>query len=115
MIKYPNFILSNNLTPTDVKIYFENGLPYIDYIGKCYTDNGFIMKVHIPKISLNISLLENNKEYYESKNNLVVRAECFAHFEQDNFFTFEIIERDMTKKQIEKELGYKVNIVEEKK
>lgn len=38
-MKYTS-IISSGVRPTDVKIYIEDGVPYIDYIGTFYTNDG---------------------------------------------------------------------------
>ena len=105
--------------PTDVRIYYENGVPYLDYTGWFDTNEGRA-KVHFPKISLSIKVIDQEAEYaeYYGKYNILlgqvmVGLEIVATNEQ--WFKYEIVEREMTKSQIEKEIGCKVKIVEDKK
>lgn len=60
-------IIDSNITPTDVKIYVENGTPYLDYTGICYASNGDKIKVHFPKIDLTLTNITQEKEYEEWK------------------------------------------------
>lgn len=48
-------IISSGVRPTDVKIYIEDGVPYLDYIGTFYATDGSKCKVHFPKIGLTFS------------------------------------------------------------
>lgn len=89
-----NVIIDSHITPTDVKIYVENGTPYLDYTGICYASNGDKIKVHFPKIDLTLTNITNV---------------CASN---DKWATFEVIEREVSKEQLEKELGYKLNIKE---
>ena len=56
-----NVIIDSNITPTDVKIYVENGTPYLDYTGTCYASNGDKIKVHFPKIDLTLTNITQEK------------------------------------------------------
>lgn len=105
------------IIPTDVKIYYENKTPYLEYTGEAYTNIGKV-KVHFPKLDLRLNVIENDKDTCEycfdwRKKPLMVKVRQQAYVSNDKWMTMQIIEREMTKDQIEKELGYKVNIVEE--
>ena len=110
-----NVIIDSNITPTDVKIYVENGTPYLDYTGTCYASNGDKIKVHLPKVDLTLTNITQEKEYEEWKyqwgsREILTRFNVYAS--NDKWATFEVIEREVSKKQLEKELGYKLNIKE---
>lgn len=102
------------ITPIDVKIYTEDGVPYLDYIGTFYTNDGCKCKIHIPKIGLTFSQVTQKEEeeydYFGYKRKVLMNFNIFAS--DDKFCEFEIIEREVSKKQLEKELGYKLNIKE---
>nr|DAU51690.1 MAG TPA: hypothetical protein [Caudoviricetes sp.] len=57
-----NAIIDGNITPTDVKIYVENGIPYLDYTGTCYMINVGKYKVHISKIGLTLTNIESKSD-----------------------------------------------------
>lgn len=108
-------IISSGVRPTDVKIYIEDGVPYLDYIGTFYATDGRKCKVHFPKIGLTFSKVMQEKEeeeydYFGYKQRVITKFDIFAV--DDKWATFEVIEREMSKKQLEKELGYKLNIKE---
>ena len=113
-MKYdPN--IASSITPTDVKIYTEDGIPYLDYTGTFYTNDGCKCKIHLPKIGLTFSQVTQEKEeeeydYFGHKRKVLMNFNIFAS--DDKFWEFEIIEREVSKKQLEKELGYKLNIKE---
>ena len=111
-----NFHIESSLMPTDVKIYTEDGTPYLDYTGTCYMSDGCKYKIHIPKIGLTFSKVTQEKEedeydFYGYKQRITTDFRVFVSNEE--WFKYEIIERDVSKKQLEKELGYKVNIKED--
>lgn len=54
-------IISSGVRPTDVKIYVEDGVPYLDYTGICYASNGDKIKVHFPKIDLTLTNITQKK------------------------------------------------------
>lgn len=107
-------IISSGVRPTDVKIYIEDGVPYLDYIGTFYATDGSKCKVHFPKIGLTFSkvMQEKEEEYdcFDYKQRIITKFDIFAV--DDKWATFEVIEREVSKKQLEKELGYKLNIKE---
>lgn len=107
--------IESPLKPTDVKIYTENGTPYLDYTGTCHI-NGCKCKIHLPKVGLeftNVIQEEDNATYDicgSYKQKIVLDFRVFVT--DGKFYTYEILERDVSKKQLEKELGYKLNIKE---
>lgn len=108
-------IIASPITPIDVKIYTEDGVPYLDYIGTFYTNDGCKCKIHLPKIGLTFSKVTQEKEeeeydYFGYKQIITTAFNVFAS--NDEWFKYEIIEREVSKKQLEKELGYKLNIKE---
>ena len=95
--------------PTDVKIYYENGIPYMEYRGVTnnFSDDKF--EVYFPKIPLNISEFTWDEDY-TTVSQLSVTFENYLKISEVP--RFKIIEKNMTKAQIEKELGYKINIID---
>ena len=106
--------IASSITPTDVKIYTEDGTPYLDYTGTCYMSDGCKYKIHFPKIGLTFSQVTQEQEaeydYFGYKRKVLMNFNIFAS--DDKFYEFEIIEREVSKKQLEKELGYKLDIKE---
>lgn len=105
---------TGKITPIDVRVYIENGIPYLDYIGVEETNWGKV-KIHIPKIGLDITAITQEEDIvsaYGSNNkklaSIRTRFEIFA--ENDKWCEYKILEREMSKEQIEKELGYKIKI-----
>ena len=101
----------SQIKPVDVKIYYENKQPWIDYVGEAIGSDGNKWTIHIPKIGLSF----NNFTYkmkQERYGGLITnfKLEAFATTDEDVLFT--ITEREMTKEQIEKEIGCKVKIKE---
>ena len=107
--------IASPILPTDVKIYTEGGVPYLDYTGTFYTNDGYKCKIHFPKIGLTFSQVtqEQEAEYVYLggyKRKVLMNFNIFAS--DNKFCEFEIIEREVSKKQLEKELGYKLDIKE---
>lgn len=60
-----NLHIESPLTPTAVKIYTEDCVPYLDYTGTCHI-NGCKCKIHLPKVGLeftNVIQEEDNTTY----------------------------------------------------
>ena len=100
-------IFDGKITPTDVKIYIEDGIPYLDYTGTAMTNQGKV-KIHIPKIGLEIDAVTKN-DLNCPLALIKIREQFFVS--NNKLFEYEIIEREMSKEDIEKELGYKVKIM----
>lgn len=108
-------IFDSKITPTDVKIYIEDGIPYLDYTGTAMTNQGKV-KIHIPKIGLEIDAVTKEVDECYAYNDLNCPLALIKTREQffvsnNKLFEYEIIEREMSKEDIEKELGYKVKIM----
>ena len=104
----------HNIKPIDVKIYYENKQPYIDYTGEAIGPDGMKMTVHIPKIGLSF-----NKFHCTERTTLnsgyILGFQMEAYATRDENILFTITEREMTKEQINAMAGCKVKIVEDKK
>lgn len=103
-----NNLISSKLIPTDVKVYADDGELYLDYTGKIKFDDGSWLKIHIPKMSLVIDSIKQVEEH----NEFGFVASYNVCVESERFFDVELLERTVTKEQLEKELGYKINIKE---
>ena len=108
-------IISSSIHPTDVKIYIEDGVPYLDHVGTFYAADGSKCKVHFPKIGLAFSELvqereEDEHDYFGYKQRVITKFNTYVVY--GKWAEFEVIERDVSKKQLENELGYKLNIKE---
>lgn len=109
--------VTDYIHPVDVKVFVENNVPYLEYTG--VIDRGEEkIKVHFPKIGLTLNVIEQIVDYqdYHDKWNCPIGQVCISYQifvgNNDTAFTYEVVEREMTKAQIEKELGYKVKIVD---
>ena len=110
-----NPIITSAISPTDVKIYTEDGVPYLDYTGTFYANDGCKCKIHFPKIGLTFTRITQEKEekeydYFGYKQRVTISFNVFAT--NDEWFKYEILEREVSQKQLEKELGYKIKIKE---
>lgn len=106
-------MIMGKIKPTDVNVYYEDSTPYLDYKGVAETIFGQA-EVHIPKMGLYFDEVEELSE--DVYNNLgailcTLRYNIYAVNEQK--IIVKLPQRKMTKKQIEEELGYLIDIVEE--
>lgn len=108
-----NICFVESLRCTDASIYYEDNNPYIDWKGETKLSNGSIIKVHIPKMGLDIKEIEQNIDYFDSVG-IRTSKQVFVKNDMspDEDIIIGIVEREMTKEQIEKELGYKIKIKE---
>ena len=100
------------IVPTDVRVYYEDGTPYLEYRGISQNGSFDKVEVYIPKINLNISSIDYTSNLYEPDELHVTFSN--NHIDNPNNYNVivTVVERTMTKAEIEKELGYKVKIVE---
>ena len=109
---------SGHIVPKDVRVFVDNGTPYLDYTGIADTNLGCV-EIHIPKMSLNLSSIECIVDYecrysedpLQIPRTITTKRECcYANDEDSHRFSIKYLTRAMTKSEIEKELGYKVTI-----
>lgn len=115
-------MLITNIQCTKADIYYENGMPYLNWYGEAKsTVSKEIAKVHIPKMSLDIHHLETQEEEVTGKYGVLIsmlRRTFVAsqQFSEDNrgdiIIEFVNGRKPMTQEQIEQELGYKIKILE---
>lgn len=114
-----NMRFDTKIFPTDIKVFYENKRPYIAYKGIFYED-GIEYEIEIPKMDMVINAIEQVSEinYHQvfdgtgapiKELRIPVRNEFFA--EHNVAFQIRTLKAQMTKAEIEKELGYKVDIV----
>lgn len=105
---------SRQLKAKDISIYIEDGQPYIHWVGE-FSNGNNVYEVDIPKMDVNIdAIIEDGDVEFDTLWCCKIPKVSFArHFYavQDGVkFTVTCKKREMTKEQIEKELGYKVKI-----
>lgn len=110
---------TDKLKCTSASIFYEDNVPYIDWKGTTILSDGSIADVHIPKMSLDISEINQETEAYYNYNydycsKIIKSRQIFVKdgFKPNEDIIITIKEREMTKEQIEKELGYKIKIKE---
>ena len=108
--------ISGHIEPTDIKVFYEDGKPYIHYKG-VLNYMGDQYAIDIPKMDMVIKTLEYVSGYSytfdyktEKITNVLVLSEC--HAEHEVYFAADLIKKKMSKSEIENELGYKVDIVD---
>lgn len=66
------------INPTDVKVYYEGGKPYLDYKGVASTDCRKV-EIHIPKMGLNLTNIENVVDVKE-ENGVITSRVCVTAY-----------------------------------
>jgi hypothetical protein len=100
----------------DIKTQLKDGKGRLGLVLECYGDKGTILEVEIPDINLNVPELE--LEYVDGRwcgISIPAKRKGYIGFEinkdkDENLFTYRQVSRTVTKEQLEKELGYKLNI-----
>lgn len=108
--------ITSGVEPKDVKIFYEDGVPYLNYVGTSVCDNGFKVRVIIPKMSLKLENITINTEIinkiYKKGLEIPIHTEKRIYSVDEQYAIIEPIEREVTKEDLEKELGYKLNIAD---
>jgi len=114
-----NTIITDTIHPTDVKVYIENGVPYLDYTGVAESNMG-TLKIHFPKVGLDFTRIITEREEEDiccgippTKVFSIVKS-FNLYATDDKWMEYEILERSTTKEQLEKELGYKIKFTKER-
>lgn len=107
----------------DIKTQLINGKGKLGLVLECYGSNGMLSEVEIPDIDLNLPELEFVDDelwcydtYNHKKLGMVnTRKEGYISFKinpnkDGEMITYKEIERTISKEELEKELGYKLNI-----
>jgi len=108
---------SRTIEAKSIYVFVEDGKPYIHWVGE-YNDGKDVYEVDIPKMGTDIyAILEDRPIEYDSMG---VRSYPRISFKQDVYivqddvdFAIKYKKKKMTKEQIEKELGYKIEIEDE--
>lgn len=112
--------ICDTIIPTNIKVFYENKRPYISYKGIFRYGNDEY-EIEIPKMDMVLQTVEAIVDRYYAEafdhtgscilqHQIGVRNEFYAH--HDIAYTIKRIKSKMTKEEIEKELGYKIDIVD---
>ena len=97
-----------------INVFIEDGVPYLRYIGTFYNGNNEY-EITFPKMSIDITAIIDNNDIMLNADGFPVskfRRELYV-VENGSYFTVQCKKKKMTKKEIEKELGYEIQIVDE--
>ena len=112
--------ITSTIWPTDIKVFYEDKKPYVHYKGKVRTPDGDF-NVDIPKMSMELHTIDreidevfydcmlSTREVLPNKVTVASRLYC----ESDVYMSLTPVKVRMTKKEVEKKLGYKVDIVDD--
>ena len=108
--------IESPVKPVSAEIFYEDGVPYMKYKGTTYMNNGLKVMIDIPKMSLTLSeiVCATETEYHTSAVDRVMtsyKREFFANTE-GIAFTITPISRKCRKADLEKELGYRLDLTD---
>ena len=103
----------SDITPINLSIFYEDDKPYLNYTGKAKLSNGLSVKIDIPKMDLVLKNIEvtSNEERMEFGLDYYVRTKYSQQTyvgSEDVWMKITPLEREVTKEELEKELGYKI-------
>jgi len=107
------------ILPTEATIYYEDGVPFINYFGEVAI-NGHKAKIHFPKIGLAFDQVQAqvDQDYAcdpKSGQRLIVLEYAQRWYSKDcRYFEYELLPQEVTLDELEKMLGYPVIIKEAK-
>lgn len=109
--------ICEQVIPTDIRVFYENEKPYVYYKGKMISESGE-WEIEIPKMSMVLNTLEriiDTNDVTNASGNIMYRIPVCNQFfaAHDVAYTLRSIKRKMTKSQIERSLGYSIDIVGE--
>lgn len=121
-MKIDNGITGNILSDIkciDANIFYEDEIPFLKYKGSGVSEDGTKFVVELNKMALDISKIEVTEENCYNENFSFVNNSfyetTFKNSPNKNknevLYSIYVEERNMTKEQIEKELGYKINLI----
>ena len=110
--------IDSPIIPVSAEIFYEDGVPYMKYKGTTYMNNGVKVQIDIPKMSLKLSAIEDTTEVgyhsnFDCRHRVVssFKREFFAT-QDDIAYTITTLSRTCSKADLEKELGYKLNLTD---
>lgn len=101
----------------DVSIFLEDGQYYIRYVG-VINDGNDEYELVVPKMDINVTAITQSMDecFYHGfdtvPRSITLRRNIYIDHDV-NAFTLRRVKKKMTKEQIEKELGYKIEIEDE--
>lgn len=108
--------ICERVVPTDIKVFYENGQPYIFYKGRLESRTED-WEIEIPKMDMVLNALEHIVDDAAIKMGDIEYTTIpvcnYVLAEHNINYKLTRIKRKMTKQDIERELGYRVDIVGE--
>ena len=101
----------------DVNIFVEDGQCYLRYVG-IISDGDDEYELTVPKMDINVTAITQSVDecFYNGfdtvPRKITLRRNIYTDHDV-NAFTLRRVKKKMTKEQIEKELGYKIEIEDE--
>ena len=102
-----------SIRPESAEVYYEDGVPYLKYVGKTYVNNNEV-RISIPKISLhfeNVSIESKEETYRDMAGKdctIYYRQQCYVAGQDKSEYT--ILPVELTLDEIGNAFGYPVVI-----
>lgn len=115
-----NSEIVTDITPKDASIFYEDGIPYLKYVGTAMLDNGTVVEVELPKMDLKFKNITTEKEEMWHDDNsgrmgsrhLVSMTQNIYADRDDVWVNIRTVKREVSLEQLEKELGYKIELTD---
>lgn len=106
-----------DITPKYASIFYEDGVPYLKYVGTAMLDNGIVVEAEFPKMDLKFKNITTKKEemWHDDGRHprFLVSATQNIYADRDDIWVnIRTVKREVSLKQLEKELGYKIELTE---
>ena len=118
---FRNAAIATDITPKDASIFYEDGVPYLKYVGTAMLDNGVLVEIELPKMDLKFKNITTKKEeiWHDDKIGLtglryLISATQNIYADRDDIsVNIRPVKRRVSLEQLEKELGYKIILIED--
>lgn len=105
-----------DITAKDVDIFYENGAPYLHYVGIAFMNNGVEVEVEIPKMDLvlkDINIKREDRYHDDGRTRFLLSAKQNIYVNHDDVWVnIRPVKRRVSLEQLEKELGYKIELTD---
>ena len=110
--------ITGPIHPVAAAIFYEEGTPYIDYIGTTFI-NGHKAQIHFPKLGLvfdDMQALANEEWACDAAGNKLTKIGYGQRLYalDSRYFDYELLPQPVTLDELEKMLGFPVVIKEQK-
>ena len=112
-----NSEIVTDIIPKDASIFYEDGVPYLKYVGTAMMDNGVVVEVELPKMDLKFKNITTKREVLWNDGErlgsryLINATQNIYVDHNDVWVNIRPVKRRVSLEQLEKELGYQTQIL----